>query len=226
MGRVPTQTRPRQLAADDKAAKQVLAAAPALVKITAETAFSWALWEGANRATMKTEKLSEQTRQIASGYRNSCTLALVVRLSLLLDSDQRVISFQSVYRYLERPEVTTALIRRVCADDPMSHVFQGRKDRTVRASVDRYLRKYRAIDWKDLHGRLVHFRNVAIAHLTPQQVKRHVQYRELRSLVRSVIALSECLEPLLTQSDLVPVREKQIKETSDQAADVWITTAR
>jgi hypothetical protein len=104
-------------------------------------------------------------REIATGYLNNCTLLLVIRLALLLDADQNVVSFQSVYRHFTRPKVTDALIRRVCASTRNSFLFQNRTGRNIRSSVERFLDTYRAMAW-DLHGRLMHFRNLGVAHLT------------------------------------------------------------
>jgi hypothetical protein len=131
----------------------------------------------------------KNTREIASGYRGDAISMTAVRLALLLDADPKVVSFQNVYRRLERPEVVDALVRRARGKSPWAEALEDRVEENIRASVESFLSIYRAIDWHDLHGRLQHFRNHGLAHLPPQQIKRRVTFAEIRSLVRSVAAL-------------------------------------
>jgi hypothetical protein len=206
------------LSASD-AAKSIQDAAPRLVKVAGEAAISWALWDGANRAILEESGLAIIGREIAAGYRNNCALLLAARLALLLDSDERMISFQTVYRHLKRPNVTEALIRRICAETRLP-TSVARTANNIRESVARFFESYQALDWNDLHGRLTHFRNRGVAHLTPQEVEKRVTYDELRKLALSVTDLAECLEPFLPD-DVVPVREEQITEYSDRALQMW-----
>lgn len=150
-------------------------------------------------------------------------ISLVIRLSLLLDADQRVISFQSVYKHLTRPKVVDALIRRVCAETPNSFLFPSRTGHNIRSSVERFLDTYRAIDWRDRQGRLTHFRNRGVAHLTIEAVENYIKYEELHSLTLSTTALADCREPFLLDGD-VPFREEQIQEYSDQATKILLAS--
>jgi hypothetical protein len=204
----------------DIRAKSVLAAAPKLAKISGEAAISWGLLDGANRAILESSESAIVMREIANGYINNCALMLVIRLALLLDGAHNVVSFQSVYRNIESPKVTNALIRRVCAEDRSSFAFQRKIEQNIRSSVERFLDTYRTIDW-DLHSRLKHFRNLGVAHLTLHDVEKYVKYGELHALTLLVRVLAECLEPFLLDGD-IPVREDQIQEYSDQAREIFV----
>jgi hypothetical protein len=201
------------------AADYVERAAPRLVKVAAVTAISFALYDGANGALLELKNADQNTREIASGYGVNAISMTAVRLTLLLDADPKVVSFQTVYRRLERPDVVDTLVRRARDKSPWAEALEDRVEEDIRASVASFLRIYRAIDWHDLHGRLQHFRNHGLAHLTPQQIQRRVTYAEITSLVRSVAALSECLTSF--DPDGVPLRADEIADWSDRAKSVW-----
>ena len=203
----------------EKAADYVQNAAPRLVKVAAVTVISFALFDGANRALLDLQDASENARQIASGYRGDTISMTTIRLALLLDSDPKMTSFQNVYRRLERPEVVDVLVRRARDTSPWAEALADRVEEDIRASVLRFLDTYRAIDWHDLHGRLQHFRNRGLAHLTPAQIERRVTFAEIRSLVRSVATLGECLTSFYPGG--VPLRVDEIADWSDRAKSVW-----
>jgi hypothetical protein len=148
------------------AADYVERAAPRLVTVAAVTAISFALFDGANRALLDLKNADKNTREIALGYRGDAISMTAVRLALLLDADPKLVSFQNVYRRLERPEVVDALVRRARDKSPWAEALEDRVEENIRASVASFLSIYRAIDWRDLHGRLQHFRNRGLAHLT------------------------------------------------------------
>ena len=86
-------------------------------------------------------------------------------------------------------------------------------------AIQRFLQTYRSVDWEDLHGRLVHFRNRGVAHLTPQKIEKRVTYAELKTLAVAAAKMGECMEPFA--KDAVPLREEEIREWSDRAFAVW-----
>ena len=204
----------------EDAAVHVLQAAPRLIKVTAATAISFGLWEGAHRVLVRAPATAQDAHDIANGYCGVCALMTVVRLALLLDASPRVVSFQSVYKRLARTEVVNVLTRRLCAES----LLPAHTQRNIRQSVSRFRDTYKAIDWNDLHGRLKHFRNRGVAHLDPQEIESRITGDELRSLVHSVTILGECLEPFAP--NVVPVRQDEIEDWSDRAAAVWHTAAR
>ena len=142
-----------------------------------------------------------------------------MRLALLLDRDPTVVSFQHIYRCLKRPDVVDLLVYRACHASELAEALDGRIADEVRASTRRFLETYIAIDWHDLHGRLQHFRNRGLVHLTPEQIEKRVSYAEIKNLVHSVTVLAECLMPFGPND--VPVRLDEIDDWSDHAKLVW-----
>jgi hypothetical protein len=66
-------------------------------------------------------------------------------------------------------------------------------------AVDGFLQMYRDMDWSDLHGTSSIFRNIGLAHLTPQQLEKRITFH-LESLTRSVAKLAEHLHVLAPDS--------------------------
>jgi hypothetical protein len=205
-----------KLSGREAEADYVEKAAPRLVRVTAITATSFALFEGGNRALCDPQVGCEDVREIAKGYIDDTVSMTAVRLSLLLDADPNVISFQTVYRRLNRPVVIDVLVRR--ARD-RAEALEDRTEENIRASVASFLKTYRAIDWRSLHGRLQHFRNHGLAHLLPQPIKKRPSYGEIGALVRSVTRMGECLVSF--DPNGVPLRVDEIAEWSNRAKATW-----
>jgi len=208
---------PTNLSADDMA-RRVRSAAPRMANVTNATVISFSLLEGAWTALNEADSsLGNDFREIADHYYVECGSMTVVRLVLLLDGDDGVDSFQTVYRCLSRPEVVDALVRQVGEDHWEPSIAEER----LRHSVTEFLRIYGTISW-ELHGRLVHFRNLGIAHLGGQLRKR-VTHTELRELVHLVRGLAACLEPL-TESVVAAARDDEILNRTEKADRMWRAT--
>jgi hypothetical protein len=192
----------------------ILTNAPRLMNVAAATAISFALWDGVNRALLESDSNTDR-REIASGYRGDCAFTAVSRLSLLLDRDPKLVSFQTLYAKLRSETVVTLLLKRLDEDE----FSTSRTAELAGDAVQLFLRTYRSIDWQDLHGRLIHFRNRGVAHLTPHKIEKRVTYAELKTLSLAVATMGECMEPFAKGE--IPLREDQIKEYSDRAFAVW-----
>jgi hypothetical protein len=184
------------------------------MKVAAATAISFALWHGVNRALLESDNNTDR-REIASGYRGDCAFTAVTRLFLLLDRNPNQVSFQTLYTRLQSDAVVMLLLSSL-DEGPFWTISDTEH---VQHSVQRFLQTYRSMDWQDLHGRLVHFRNRGVAHLTPQKIEKRVTYAEVESLARAVAIMGECMEPFA--KDAVPLREEEIKEWSDRAFAIW-----
>jgi hypothetical protein len=206
----------------ETAVGHVFVAAPRLLNIAAHTAISFGLWDGANRALSDVTNIDDDIRQCAAGYRGDSASMTVMRLAQLLDRDP--VSFQSVYRCLQRSEVVESLIRHRSSETLLAEVMADRLDENIRHSVARFLDTYRAIDWAGLHGRLKDFRNRGLAHLTPDGIKQRITFSELRKLVHSVVILRECLMPFAP--DAAPFHEDEIEDWSKRAAAMWNASFR
>lgn len=195
----------------------VRSSAPRLANWANVTVISFSFLKGAWQAIINAPISTEAAREVFNDYWNACGHMTVVRICALLDRDERVISYQSVYRCLERDEITDALVRRLC-DDPPFHVEDD-----VRRSINHFLRVYRAIDWK-LHGRLINLRNFGIAHLCSGRSMGEITLDELGNIVRVVKDLAECLSPFRT--DVPFVHEDEIADRVKRATMMWRASFR
>ena len=130
----------------DDAVAYVLSATPRLATVTNLTVISFSFLEGARKAFISAPNVTEGTREVADEYCIACEHMTAVRLHLLLDKDEKGVSFQTVYHRLKLPEVAEALAQHM-GDDP----FQPQHiEDDVRHSINQFLCVYRAVDWGDL----------------------------------------------------------------------------
>jgi hypothetical protein len=181
----------------------ILAAAPRLAKLSAMVTVSFGLGEGANRA-LKHAAQNDQTarergddwQQAVLGYQDGTLMMAVVRVALLLDSDPKCVSFQTVYHRLKRKEVQDALIERVFGEDESIEELLGRGPQSIIAD---FLSHYASIDWS-IHGRLTHFRNLGIAHLSTEPLGKSITFDELKFMANIVSKLGDELVALCRTS--------------------------
>jgi hypothetical protein len=191
----------------------ILEHAPRLMTVAAAAAISFALWDGVNRALVETDDDGDTDRRdIAAGYRGDCAFNLVTRLFLLLDRNPKQVSFQTLYTRLKSEAVVSLLLERLDEAELWTSDLANE-------TIQRFLRTYRSIDWEDLHGRLIHFRNRGVAHLTPQKIEQRVTYTELKTLTLAVATMGECMEPFA--KDRALLQEDEINERSDLAFAIW-----
>ena len=117
-------------------------------------------------------------------HRDAVMMA-VVRVSILLDRDD--VSFQAIHRLLKDPSVIAALLQAL-EDQHGSDVYSPSRTELI----EEFRQIYGEIDWK-VHGRLVHLRNLGIAHLTPEEMTKSVTFDELRTMVEVRVRLTSNL---------------------------------
>jgi hypothetical protein len=130
-------------------------------------------------------------RQPVSVLHRDALLMAALRVAMLLDADPKAVSFQTFYHDLKDPNVQTALLQEL-ESQRGPDVFNP----TRAELIAEYLRTYGGIDW-NVHSRLTHFRNLGIAHLTLDQLKKSVTIAELRTLVEIVTHLAGNLQHLI-----------------------------
>ena len=139
-------------------------------------------------------------------------LMAVLRLSILLDREDRVLSFQSVHRLLKDPSVVAVLLQAL-EDREGSDVFSSSRTELI----EEFRQIYREINWK-VHGRLVHLRNLGIAHLTPEEMTKSVTLDELRTMVEVVVRLTVSLQHLCqTQTAFRPDMLNEYRDLARKA---------
>jgi hypothetical protein len=101
-----------------------------------------------------------------------------------------MVSFQAIHRLLKDPAVVASLLQALEDRHGWDVLPPSRTE-----LIEEFRQTYNEIDWK-VHGRLVHFRNQGIAHLTPEEMRKSVTMAELRTLVEIVSRLAATLQHL------------------------------
>ncbi|MEH2501403.1 hypothetical protein V1290_000214 [Bradyrhizobium sp. AZCC 1578] len=175
----------------DRRVDYILQNAVRLITVATRCAWSFGAADGLSDALQAPTDQHGDWRQPVSVLHRDALLMAALRVALLLDADVNVVSFQTVFHDLKQPDVQAALLQQLEANRGPD-VFKP-----TRANlIAEYLATYRAIDWK-VHGRLTHFRNLGIAHLTLGELKKSVTIAELRTLVGIVTHLAGNLQHLV-----------------------------
>lgn len=193
----------------------ILAHATRLIKVAAMAVISFGLTEGLSEI-LKSGKASEDDwSQAAIGFQDGTLMMAVIRVALLLDADDRSVSFQAINRRLKNARVQKLLLERLVSlhgetiNAPTRHEL-----------IDRFQKTYAKIDWK-VHGRLTHFRNLGVTHLTPNKLTKSVTFSEIRTLISIVCDLAEelqflCQTPTAFRGDMLSeYKEMAIKALSN-----------
>jgi hypothetical protein len=192
----------------DARADFVLGSAPRLIVVATRCAWSFGAAEGLNDVLASRPDQHGEWRQPVSVLHRDTLLMAALRVSILLDADSKAVSFQTIYHALKEPAVQAALLQTLDAKHGLDVFNPTRAD-----LIGTYLQTYKEVDWK-AHGRLVHLRNLGIAHLTLDLLKKSVTLAELRTMVAVVTCLADTLQHLL-QTDTA-FHGNMVEESSDQ----------
>jgi len=190
----------------------VLANAPRLIVVATRCAWSFGAAEGLNDVLASRPDQQGEWRQPVSVLHRDALLMAALRVSVLLDADPKAVSFQTVYHSLKETAVQAALLQVLDAKRGPDVLTPTRAD-----LIGTYLKTYGEIDW-NMHGRLVHFRNLGIAHLTLDQLTKSVTFAELRTMVEVVTRLASTMQHLF-QTDTA-FHDNMVEGCSDQVKRV------
>ncbi|MEH2497890.1 hypothetical protein V1294_004369 [Bradyrhizobium sp. AZCC 1678] len=195
----------------------ILQNAGRLITVATRCAWSFGAADGLNDVlTAPTAPTGEWRQPVSVLHRDSLLMA-ALRVAILLDADATVVSFQTLYHGLKEPAVQAALLKALEARRGLDVFTPTRVE-----IIAEYLRTYREIDW-NAHGRLTHFRNMGIAHLTVAELKKSVTIAELRTMVGIISRLAVALQHFV-QTDTA-FRDDMADECRDQVKRV-ITSPR
>ncbi|PWE78849.1 hypothetical protein XF30_20990 [Bradyrhizobium sp. SUTN9-2] len=207
-----------QAAAD---ADFIILAAPRLSAIATLASMSFGLADGVNEAIRKAQDnaaYSQGWQQAALGFQDGTLMMAVVRTCILLDSDEKTVSFQGVYKRLKHPETQRVLIQKVYGEyEGLQSIF-GSSPTQMAAD---FLSIYLEVDWA-IHSRLVHFRNFGVVHLLDRKNWKSITYDEMRDLILLVGRLSDKLTELCRSS--VPPTASLVGDWSEYGAQALVRT--
>lgn len=152
--------------------------------------FSFGSGDGLNDLLLAPEDPDGDWRQPVSVLHRDALMMAALRVSILLDRDDQMLSFQSVHRLLKDPSVMVALLETLEHRHGPDVFLPSRTD-----LIEEFRQIYCEIDWK-MHGRLVHLRNRGIAHLTPEEMTNSVTFAELRTMIEIIGRLTANLQHL------------------------------
>ena len=190
----------------------ILTNAHRLITIASRCVWSFGTGDGLNDLLQLRDDPHGDWRQPIAVLHRDALLMVALRVSILLDRDDRMVSFQAVHRFLKDPGVVATLLQTLEDRHGFDDLEPSRTD-----LIDEFRQVYGTIDWK-VHGRLVHLRNRGIAHLTLEEMKKSVTMAELRALVEIVSRLTTILQHLCqTQTAF---NSHMLKEYRDSAKNV------
>ena len=183
-----------------------------LITVATRCVFSFGSGDGLNDLLLRPDDLDGDWRKPISVLHRDALLMAALRVSILLDRDDQMLSFQSVHRLLKDPSVVTALLRALEERHGLDVLPPSRIN-----LIDKFRQIYGEIDWK-IHGRLVHLRNRGIAHLTPEEMTKSVTLAELRTMVEIICRLTANLQHLCqTQTAFRPDILDEYRELARRA---------
>jgi hypothetical protein len=155
----------------------ILSNAKRLITVASRCVFSFGTGDGLNDLLLLPDDPHGDWRQPLAVLHRDVLMMAALRVSILLDRDDQMVSFQGIHRAFKDPDVVTDLLQSL-EDRHGTDVLPPSRT----ALIEEFRQTYATIDWK-VHGRLVHFRNLGIAHLTPEEMKKSITMAELRTLV-------------------------------------------
>lgn len=176
-------------ATDD--AEFILSHAERLVKVATMCIISFGLADGLNEALKSASDSTDDWQQAAAGFQDGTLMMAALRTALLLDRDNTKVSFQTIHRRLKSKVVQSGLKELLNEKHGPGDIFPPSRDELI---AD-FLKIYSEINWK-VHGRLTHFRNLGIAHLTIEKMTKSVTLDELRKLVSIISRLTAVVQQL------------------------------
>jgi len=166
----------------------ILANADRLITVASRCVFSFGSGDGLNDLLLTSDDPHGDWRQPVAVLHRDALMMAVLRVTILLD--RKRLSFQSVHHLLKDTSVVAALLRALEDRHGPDVFLPSRTD-----MIEEFRQIYGEIDWK-VHGRLVHLRDLGIAHLTPEEMTKSVTFAELRTMVKIISRLTVNLQHL------------------------------
>jgi hypothetical protein len=194
--------------------------APRLAKVSVHVAISYGLHAGANKALLASKTSNHAKREIVEAYRAETAMMTVVRLCALLDREDKNVSYQRVHDLLKLPDVVEDLVARV--KRATVGFLSEQVEFKSRQGIADFGQAYSAIfnSPPGLHGRLVHFRNHGVAHLSETELTKRITHDELGFLVGKVMEMTNALGKFAPTE--VVFHGDEAEEYADQAEELMM----
>ena len=131
----------------------ILDNADRLITVASRCVFSFGSGDGLNDLLLLPDDPHGEWRQPIAVLHRDAFMMAALQVSILLDRDAQMVSFQAVHRLLKDRKVITGLLETL-EDRHGPDVFTPSRTELI----EEFRLTYQKIDWK-VHGRLVHLRN-------------------------------------------------------------------
>src|SRR5258708_17568221 len=128
----------------------ILANADRLITVASRCVFSFGAGDGLNDLLLLPGDPHGEWRQPIAVLHRDALMMAALRVSILLDRDDQMVSFQAVHRLFQDPSVVAALLQALEDGHGQDVLLPSRTD-----LIEEFRQIYGEIDWK-MHGRLVH----------------------------------------------------------------------
>jgi len=180
----------RQMSDTGTQAAFILDNAERVITLATRCVFSFGSADGLNDLLLNPDDQAGDWRQPVAVLHRDALMMAALRTCILLDRDEQMVSFQAVHRRLKEPDVVASLLQALEERKGFDSLPPSRTE-----LIEEFRQTYGEIDWK-VHGRLTHFRNRGITHLTPEEMTTSVTMAELRTLIQIVSRLTATMQHL------------------------------
>lgn len=182
-----------------------------IMQTTREAVSSWGAFAGCNDAIGMFASEKQTVDGLLDTYGLNALHMACIRVSALFDRDGKV-GFQRIYRRLQVPGVIEILSERA-TDWPLR-----RGPTQIPIIVREFEDVYRAVDWSR-QGALQALRNVKLAHITEEDLKKKISLEDFETLTFAAAQL--CFHTLLISDGMHHDFVMEAKRIRKQACEFW-----
>jgi hypothetical protein len=188
----------------------ILKNADRLLTVTFKCIVSFGLSDGLNERLLATPaERRDDWHQAVVGFHRDTLLMAALRLAILLDKNNRVVSFQKVYDRLEKPSVREGLLQALEERHGPDVYSPSRTEQ-----IEKFQETFDKID-SPARVRLKNLRDRGIVHLTPEEMLESVTLDEIRTMVGIIGQLPTTLRNLCPSQ--IVIRADMLDEYRDLA---------
>jgi hypothetical protein len=168
-------------------ADNVVKLAPRLASISLRVAQTCGTQRGINDA-LKSNGGDGESNDILNLICRDAMNANVVRICAILEREQNVVSFQSIYKSLKNQKVKDILVQRLKASSPS--FYSDLIDNDATKGFSSFQEAYKSIfPPSDIYKRLSHFRNYYLAHIDENKAPTQITYDELDFMCKQIVKM-------------------------------------
>lgn len=200
----------------DEITKQIHRMSPRLALISLRLAWTHGIQRGANRALLESNHDNGSARDIVANFHREAMGMTAIRLCALLQRGNKIVSYQAIYQRLKIPEVVELLVAHEKAR-AVPYNIEEMAEAAARKGIQDFSTAYKEIfeSQTDLYGRLCHFRNRGLAHITEEQMSKFIKYSEVHAIVQNVMTMANSMATFAPTGDVLH-HEDEVEEYEER----------